>query len=522
MKIPKVLVRYLPQFHEIPENDKWWGKGFTEWRAVRGGIPLFSGHNQPREPFKDNYYNLLDKETMQWQAELAKQYRIGGFSFYHYWFKDGKKILEKPAENLLSWKDIDMPFCFTWANETWARTWSKLNQKNAWAENLETNDFSDENSTGILLEQKYGTEKEWRDHFEYLLPFFKDERYLQIENKPIFIIYKPDDIPSLKPMLEYWDKLIKKEGFSGLYIIGETWTNYIPLENLDARLLRFPNTALQTIAVHKVENSNVNVYSYDECWNVTLKENYVLPNGKKSFLCGVVDYDTTPRKGERGEVLRGANPVKFRTYFEKFIEKNLEMNNEYVFLNAWNEWGEGMYLEPDKKNGDGYLQAIKEVMDKYSTAMRQTNIKVDTEIKSPITIFQQDEKIELMKRQLYKARKCFNILNIWMDLKERNISVAQYLLEKEYTTIAIYGLGIMGLHLIEELRDTKIEISYIIDKAANGMNSRYPLYNLQTGLPNVDLIIVTPTCQYEEIKTEIKRFTDYPTVSLEELIFECQ
>ena len=133
----KPIVMYLPQYHRVKENEQWWGKGFTDWVAVKKACKLYDGHVQPNVPLNDNYYNLLDKDVMKWQAEIAYKYGIYGFSFYHYWFKDGRKILEKPAENLLKWTDIRVPFCFTWANESWARSWSNISNHNTWADTFE-------------------------------------------------------------------------------------------------------------------------------------------------------------------------------------------------------------------------------------------------------------------------------------------------------------------------------------------------------------------------------------------------
>ena len=167
----KVLAMYLPQFHRVKENDQWWGTGFTEWSAAKGAKKLYDGHYQPRIPQNQYYYNLLDKSVMQWQAELMRKYSVDGVCIYHYWFKDNRRILEKPAENLLKWKEVEMPFCFYWANVTWARTWSKLQNKTPWTNAYEPKDSNEVN--GILLEQKYGGEEHWREHFEYLLPFFQ-------------------------------------------------------------------------------------------------------------------------------------------------------------------------------------------------------------------------------------------------------------------------------------------------------------------------------------------------------------
>lgn len=160
------------------------GEGFTEWTTVRGAASLFEGHKQPIKPLNNHYYNLLEKETMEWQTALMKKYGIDGQCFYHYYFKDGRQILEKPAENLLKWKDIDMPFCFCWANQTWARTWSNI-RGNSWADKFEKKGNAGDD--GILIEQHYGREKEWKAHFEYLLPFFQDERYIKLNGSPVFI-----------------------------------------------------------------------------------------------------------------------------------------------------------------------------------------------------------------------------------------------------------------------------------------------------------------------------------------------
>ena len=175
----KILAKYLPQFHRTRENDAWWGEGFTEWTAVKKAAPLFEGHDQPRVPKDENYYDLLQKETMLWQASLMEKYGIDGMCIYHYWFKDGRQVLEKPAENLLRWKEVPMPFCFCWANETWARSWSKIQNKNHWSDIYEQKKSN--GSSGILLDQKYGREPEWKAHFEYLLPFFRDERYIKVK-----------------------------------------------------------------------------------------------------------------------------------------------------------------------------------------------------------------------------------------------------------------------------------------------------------------------------------------------------
>lgn len=358
----KTIAMYLPQFHQVAENDEWWGQGFTEWQAVRKAVPLYAGHDQPRVPLENRYYNLLDKDTMKWQAELAKQYLIEGFCFYHYWFENGRKILEKPAENLLQWKDINMPFCFSWANESWIRTWEKMKEGNAWAGKFDDIAKKSDNSGGILINQDYGDEKDWKVHFEYLLPFFEDERYIRIADKPVFIIYKPEDLKEkLNPMLECWKRWAVQAGLSGLYIIGaqcavNSETRW-PL--MDARIKHGPAISL----ANEKKVGNTHFFDYDYIWKrfLGLEGNYK----EKTYYCGFVDFDSSPRQGDYAIIFEGASPTKFEKYFDQLLKKSIALGNELVFLNAWNEWGEGMYLEPDTRFGFSYLEAVKSIMQKY-------------------------------------------------------------------------------------------------------------------------------------------------------------
>ena len=194
----KIIAYYLPQFHEIEENNLWWGNGFTEWTNVKKAKPLFNGHSQPKVPLAHNYYNLLEEETMLYQNELSEKYGIYGFCFYHYWFK-GRKILEKPAENLLKWKHIKQKFCFCWANHTWKKSWNGTQE--------------------ILIPQLYGDITEWEEHFNYLITFFTDKRYIKKENKPIFLIYSSNEIPQFDERVKYYNQRCKDYGFDGIYIV---------------------------------------------------------------------------------------------------------------------------------------------------------------------------------------------------------------------------------------------------------------------------------------------------------------
>lgn len=192
----KIISFYLPQFHTFPENDRWWGKGFTEWTSVKSAKSLYRGHIQPRIPLNHNYYDLTDPETVRWQSALAKKYGIYGFCYYHYWF-DGKMLMNKPMELMLQDQNIDLPFCICWANENWTRAWAKKSKE-------------------VLIAQTYGNKEDWKDHFYYLLPFLKDHRYIRIDEKPVIVIYRPELIPTLQEMLEFWQEMAVKAELPGL------------------------------------------------------------------------------------------------------------------------------------------------------------------------------------------------------------------------------------------------------------------------------------------------------------------
>lgn len=363
----KVMVFYLPQFHETMENNRWWGKGYTEWVGVREARPLYPGHYQPTEPASDNYYDLTNPETLRWQAKLAKENEIYGFCFYHYWF--GRKlILEKPAQLLLENKDIQMNFCFSWANETWKRTWSRQ-EGNSW--NVVYDEGMPQQTQGILMKQEYGDRSEWHDHFMYFLPFFQDERYIKVDHKPVLILYKPREIKCLHAMLKMWNQLAVESGFAGLYIIA---TNDWDVQNpyIEANVIFEPAysvknpTAWRSIVneyVYKKREKGRKIpliYSYSHTWEKILSRQ--IQSSRKTFLGGFVKFDKTPREGKNASLYLGASPEKFKKYFNRLVQMGKRMDHEFVFLNAWNEWGEGAYLEPDKKYGKKYLYAVRDVM----------------------------------------------------------------------------------------------------------------------------------------------------------------
>lgn len=352
----KLIAFYLPQFHEIPENNRAWGNGFTEWDNVKKAHSLFLGHNQPRMPLHNNYYNLLDDGVMEWQIALAKKAGIYGFCFYHYWF-GGKMVLEKPVEMLLNNKKIDFHYCFSWANEPWTKTWHGAAGEKE-----------------ILIPQNYGKEEEWESHYQYFRRFFRDDRYIKEQNQPVVLIYRLRNIPYFNDMIRYWNKCAKQDGFSGIFLISmDTWRDRVSKSKWVNGTVDFePNKTRSEImymplslqprdkwslfwnrfAVQKIPYSKLN------------RRMFMKVHGKNEFRTVFVDYDDSPRRGVRAVITRGSTPKKFGKNLKNVIRKSQKEGNWYVFINAWNEWGEGNYLEPDSKHRYGYLNQIKLVMQK--------------------------------------------------------------------------------------------------------------------------------------------------------------
>lgn len=363
----KVIAFYLPQFHPVPENDEWWGDGFTDWVSAKKAKPMFKKHNQPRIPYHNNYYNLLNKTTINWQVNLAKKAGIYGFCIYHYWFGNGKQLLEKPAENLLKWKDIDINYCFSWDNNSWVRTWSRI-KGGTWTTLEGINRKKDDN--GVLVKQEFGNEEEWKKHFEYLLPFFKDKRYIKKDGKPVFVIYDITLFSCMELMVECWNKLANDNGLPGVYFIS---TDIIPGKNSRINgMLKFePNYTRKIIEkeypwfIQKYDLIRRNFFKnlpymldYSFLWKRILKFSM---DSENEFPGAFVDFDATPRKGMNAFVTYGATPKKFYKYFSRLLMKT---NSEFVFLNGWNEWGEGAYLEPDQKYKYEYLRMVKKAIER--------------------------------------------------------------------------------------------------------------------------------------------------------------
>lgn len=377
----KPICFYLPQYYTFRENDEWWGEGFTEWTNVRKASPLFSWHKQPQKPIDLGYYELNHNhhQTMARQIELAKEYGVYGFCFYHYWFKDGKRLLEVPVEKFLTDQSLDIHFCLSWANEPWTRAWDGGNKS-------------------ILMPQEYGDKKEWEDHFNYLLPFFKDDRYIRNrQGVPILIIYRPELIDCLDEMLLTWQEMAVDAGLSGIDFIAQgsmyntkqnksksisKFIMYEPgytLATFSVRRLSlfkaafkdpklFTNIQMQKVKVRLAKYLNLSapiwnttIIDYDLVWKDILSRNV----SSVDYLPGAfTDWDNSPRRGGKGSrVLKGATPISFKHYMTALLKKVLaETDEELVFITAWNEWAEGAHLEPDETNRYGYLEGLREAL----------------------------------------------------------------------------------------------------------------------------------------------------------------
>ncbi len=500
----KIISMYLPQFHRVKENDEWWGEGYTDWVAVKKAEKIYSSHRQPNIPLDENYYDLMEKSTMEWQADLMHKYKIDGQCFYHYWFKDGKRILERPAENLLRWKDIDMPFCFCWANETWARTWSKIQEKNEWAFRFE--ETKKDLGTGILLEQQYGGEKDWRTHYDYLKSFFKDERYIKYNGKPLFLIYKSRLIICLGRMLSCWNQWAIEDGFQGIYVIGAN-TNIDTEKCLDGILNHEPQSVMSMMP-RRIEDGIVK-YNYKELWDALLS---IEGGMKKTYYGGFVRYDDTPRRGKGGIVVEGNTGDLFQQYLSMLIAKNHLAGNEYLFLNAWNEWGEGMYLEPDTKNGYSYLEAVKGARKQYTEYIeyfKANNERLNLALK---------QELDVYRRKIFRYEKYWKVFDLWMKVREQGKKIEDYLILKNIKIIGIYGVGMMGNHLIAELWEGKVEIAYAIDQRADFIDVPIKVYRPDEMIPFVDAIVVTVLFNVEEIKEKIEKNLNCKIIFLENMI----
>ena len=359
MPVSRPIAFYLPQFHPIPENDKWWGKGFTEWRNVVNAKPRFKGHYQPHLPADLGFYDLRNPEVRESQAQMARDYGIYGFCYYHYWF-NGKRLLNKPVDDIIKSRKPDFPFMLCWANENWTRVWNGQDKD-------------------ILIGQEYSIDDD-RQHIRFLCKnIFPDDRYIKINGSPVFAIYKSESIPDIKSTIETWREIAVKSGFKDLYMLKimtgkdisdptksgfDAAVEFQPdWKNLPARI----KPGLFSKLLHKtdikksglIDNS---VYEYND---LVIKALSINTPGFKFYRCVTPSWDNSARKRTRAHIFINSTPELYGKWFKQIINnfKPYSEEENFVFINAWNEWAEGNHLEPCQKWGTSYLTETKRALD---------------------------------------------------------------------------------------------------------------------------------------------------------------
>lgn len=352
---PKIIAYYLPQYYPDPHNDKWWGRGSTEWTNTSKAVPQYLGQYQPRLPGELGFYDLRIKENQRRQVELAKMYGIYGFCFYYYWF-NGERLLDVPLDNFINNKEIDFPFSLCWVNESWTKQWSGA-------------------SNEVLMVQPKDINS-YKRFIDSCLPYFRHKNYIKVNGKILLTIYRPDDLPNETEILKYWRSRVKDELGCDLYLVASIGHNnqynsqyvergwnaasefspgpYIPL---------MKDVTKEKKYVCKIFQGKV--YDYQE---FVQSKKYMNFFGKKIYKAVCPMWDNTPRKLNRAIVLDGANPELFKYWLEDIIDvtiANKILDDNLIFLNAWNEWAEGAYIEPDLKWQYGYLEAVRDAILQY-------------------------------------------------------------------------------------------------------------------------------------------------------------
>lgn len=363
---PKVIAFYLPQYHPIKENNEWFGPGFTEWTLVAKSKPLFKGHVQPKIPADLGFYDLRLPEVRNEQAKLAQEAGISAFCYYHYWFGNGRVILEGPLNRMIEEKKPDFPFCLCWANHSW--------YKKQWNPRTSILDES------LLMEQTYPGEDDIIDHFYYLLPAFKDSRYFKIKGRLTFVIYAPKGLPDVGKFVTIWNELAIKNGLPGFFFIS--YTNNVVDVNHECHRF-FDSTILALISniekkgkqgkvsgylsvlkefLSKFLNKPLSVYEYREAMKYFLD-----PVGRRDnvFPVLVSNWDYTPRRGIGGLIFKNSTPELFKQHVKEALNmiKAKPIDDQILFLKSWNEWGEGNYIEPDIQYGHGFINALHDAIE---------------------------------------------------------------------------------------------------------------------------------------------------------------
>jgi hypothetical protein len=363
----RLIAFYLPQYYPIPENDKWWGLGFTEWTNVAKARPLFPGHRQPNVPADLGFYDLRVPETRVAQAQMASKCGIEGFCYWHYWFGNGRRVLQRPFAEVLESGEPNFPFCLAWANDSWSGVWYG-------------------NPKTILIQQTYPGPEDEAAHFSAVLPAFRDERYVRVEGKPLFVVFNPFGLPNSNSFIAHWRQLAVQAGLPGLFLVALA-NNYRDdrLAQFDAITPHPPHDFLRASSAPLVKRiarrlrrrdfgpfvnqlvgdrlRRPRIYSYRDVVKTAFSE-FPGPADRRFLPCVLPNWDNTPRSGRRGFVFEQSSPELFREYLVKGLALIERRSPELriCFIKAWNEWAEGNYLEPDLQFGHAYLDVIRAEM----------------------------------------------------------------------------------------------------------------------------------------------------------------
>jgi hypothetical protein len=355
----RVIAYYLPQYHPFPENDTWWGKGFTEWTNVARARKLFPGHDQPHIPADLGFYDLRMSEVREEQARLATEAGIEAFCYYEYWFGNGKRLMQTPMEEVIKQGKPAFPFCIAWANHSW--------YKKRW-------DPKSPGKDELLIEQQYLGEEDYKSHFESLLPAFKDKRYVRVNGKLFYVVYDALHFNDVSTFIEVWRKMAKENGLGDFYFVASDFNSehrqellakgFDATHNVDHLNIYHKSNRLKKAFLTVCRNyfHIPMIYKYKNAIKHMINEDCRLKNVIPVI---VPNWDHTPRSGSKGLVMTHTSPE----YFKKLVEKALEMvkakpeQERIIMLKSWNEWGEGNYMEPDLEFGHGYINALREALD---------------------------------------------------------------------------------------------------------------------------------------------------------------
>ena len=347
----RTIAFHLPQFHPIPENDAWWGPGFTEWTNVAKARPLFRGHQQPLRPADLGYYDLRVAETRAAQGALAKQYGVNAFCYWHYWFA-GQRLLERPVEEMIASGSPDQPFCLGWANQTWTGIWHGAPGR-------------------ILMEQTYPGAEDDQRHFDALLPAFADPRYFRVDGRPLFYVFRPEQIPDVQAWTERWQRMAQEAGLGGLYLVAEisdllgrgpTFAGVKQAGFDSAVYVRLPartdRASILRMRARRKLRRGPETYPH----STALPAPPASLDGEPLHPCVYPNWDNTPRSGRGGVVVRGTSPARFTDHVQQAVLRSREQwgspDERLLFVKSWNEWAEGNHLEPDAVHGHAWLEAL--------------------------------------------------------------------------------------------------------------------------------------------------------------------